>query len=201
MDLKNIATLENEIDLMASDVKTASEEANIYDELSAAFGKNGIQALMIERAVPQIQETTNQLLTQLTDNRLSVKLELHEGRIDRLTGVRSEELYINISDEIGTRSYETFSGGEAFRIDFAIRIALSKLLSARSGAPLPILFIDEGFGSQDSFGQERLIEAIQSIQGEFEKIIVITHIDQMKEQFEDTIEVVKTDQGSTFVTA
>ena len=201
LDLKNIATLENEIDLMASDVKTASEEANIYDELSAAFGKNGIQALMIERAVPQIQETTNQLLTQLTDNRLSVKLELHEGRIDRLTGVRSEELYINISDEIGTRSYETFSGGEAFRIDFAIRIALSKLLSARSGAPLPILFIDEGFGSQDSFGQERLIEAIQSIQGEFEKIIVITHIDQMKEQFEDTIEVVKTDQGSTFITA
>ena len=201
LDLKNIATLENEIDLMASDVKTASEEANIYDELSAAFGKNGIQALMIERAVPQIQETANQLLTQLTDNRLSVKLELHEGRIDRLTGVRSEELYINISDEIGTRSYETFSGGEAFRIDFAIRIALSKLLSARSGAPLPILFIDEGFGSQDSFGQERLIEAIQSIQSEFEKIIVITHIDQMKEQFEDTIEVVKTDQGSTFVTA
>ena len=201
LDLKNIATLENEIDLMASDVKTASEEANIYYELSAAFGKNGIQALMIERAVPQIQETANQLLTQLTDNRLSVKLELHEGRIDRLTGVRSEELYINISDEIGTRSYETFSGGEAFRIDFAIRIALSKLLSARSGAPLPILFIDEGFGSQDSFGQERLIEAIQSIQGEFEKIIVITHIDQMKEQFEDTIEVVKTDQGSTFVTA
>ena len=201
LDLKNIATLENEIDLMASDVKTASEEANIYDELSAAFGKNGIQALMIERAVPQIQETANQLLTQLTDNRLSVKLELHEGRIDRLTGVKSEELYINISDEIGTRSYETFSGGEAFRIDFAIRIALSKLLSARSGAPLPILFIDEGFGSQDSFGQERLIEAIQSIQGEFEKIIVITHIDQMKEQFEDTIEVVKTDQGSTFVTA
>ena len=201
LDLKNIATLEDEIDLMASDVKTASEEANIYDELSAAFGKNGIQALMIERAVPQIQETTNQLLTQLTDNRLSVKLELHEGRIDRLTGVRSEELYINISDEIGTRSYETFSGGEAFRIDFAIRIALSKLLSARSGAPLPILFIDEGFGSQDSFGQERLIEAIQSIQGEFEKIIVITHIDQMKEQFEDTIEVVKTDQGSTFITA
>jgi exonuclease SbcC len=200
LDLKKIATLENELDSMTSTVRTDSEEANIYDELSTAFGKNGIQALMIERAVPQIQENANQLLSRLTDNRLSVKLELHEGRIDRLTGVRSEELYINISDEIGTRSYETFSGGESFRIDFAIRIALSKILSSRSGAPLPILFIDEGFGSQDSSGQERLIEAIQSIQGEFEKIIVITHMDQMKEQFEDTIEVIKTDQGSTFLT-
>ena len=99
---------------------------------------------------------------------------------------------------MGTRSYETFSGGEAFRIDFAIRISLSKLLASRSGAPLPILFIDEGFGSQDSSGQERLTEVIQSIQSEFEKIIVITHIDQMKDSFEERIEVLKTEHGSTF---
>ena len=153
---------------------------------------------MIERAVPQIEETANELLGKLTDNRMAVRLQLKEGRIDRTTGLRSEELDISISDEVGTRSYETFSGGEAFRIDFAIRISLSKLLAARSGAPLPILFIDEGFGSQDSSGQERLTEVIQSIQPEFEKIIVITHIDHMKESFEERIEVLKTEHGSTF---
>jgi len=60
------------------------------------------------------------------------------------------------------------------------------------------LFIDEGFGSQDSSGQERLTEVIQSIQPEFEKIIVITHIDHMKESFEERIEVLKTEHGSTF---
>ena len=153
---------------------------------------------MIERAVPQIEETANELLGKLTDNRMAVRLQLKEGRIDRITGLRSEELDISISDEVGTRSYETFSGGEAFRIDFAIRISLSKLLASRSGAPLPILFIDEGFGSQDSSGQERLTEVIQSIQSEFEKIIVITHIDQMKDSFEERIEVLKTEHGSTF---
>ena len=63
---------------------------------------------------------------------------------------------------------------------------------------MPILFIDEGCGSQDSAGQERLIEAIQSIQDDFEKIIVITHIDQLKEAFPVRIEVNKTDMGSTF---
>ena len=109
-------------------------------------------------------------------------------------------MQILISDEIGTRSYETFSGGETFRVNFALRIALSKLLARRSGAPLPILFIDEGFGSQDAVGQERLKEAIQSIQGDFKKIIVITHIQDVKDSFPDRIEVIKTEKGSTILT-
>ncbi|MCH7704676.1 MAG: hypothetical protein IIB61_06160, partial [Planctomycetes bacterium] len=62
-----------------------------------------------------------------------------------------------------------------------------------------ILFIDEGFGSQDAAGQDRLREAIQSIQSDFEKIIVITHIEQIKESFPNRIEVTKTPDGSTFV--
>ena len=99
---------------------------------------------------------------------------------------------------MGTRNYETFSGGEAFRINFAIRIALSKLLARRSGAPLPILFIDEGFGSQDLEGQEKLIQSIQSIQNDFEKIIVITHIEQIKDSFPVRIEVNKSGEGSVF---
>jgi exonuclease SbcC len=152
---------------------------------------------MIEQTVPQIEEISNDLLSKLTDNRMAVKLEIKDGRIDKFTGLPSEELDISVSDEKGTRSYETFSGGEAFRIDFALRIALSKLLASRSGTPLPILFIDEGFGSQDNSGQERLTEAIQSIQDEFEKIIVITHVDTMKESFEHRIEVFKTPEGST----
>ena len=129
---------------------------------------------------------------------MTLKLELREGRKERLTGMPSEELDIRIADEVGTRAYETFSGGEAFRIDFALRIALSKLLAQRSGAPLPTLFIDEGFGSQDTQGKERLTEAIQSIQADFRKIIVITHIEDIKDAFPTRIEVTKTESGSTF---
>ena len=187
---------EKDIEDLETKIASDSTEIEIYDELAAAFGRNGIQALLIERAVPQIQNTANELLSKLTHHRMAIKLTFQKGRIDRLTGMHSEELDISISDEIGTRNYETFSGGETFRIDFAIRIALSKLLASRSGAPLPILFIDEGFGSQDTEGQEKLIEAIQSIQNEFEKIIVITHIDQMKENFDQRIEVIKTNEGS-----
>ena len=175
-----------------------ADERSVYDQLAAAFGKNGIQALLIESAIPQIQNDSNELLARLTENRMSLKLQLQEGRKDRQTGLPSEELDIKIADDVGTRSYETFSGGESFRIDFALRIALSKLLARRSGAPLPTLFIDEGFGSQDGAGQERLTEAIQSIQDDFEKIIVITHIEQMKQAFPVRIDVTKTAAGSTF---
>ena len=196
--LLTIEQTESEVEKLRKSINSHKQEKDSYDELTAAFGRNGIQAFMIERSVPQIQEISNELLSKLTDNRMAIKLELREGRLDRLTGVPSEELDIRVSDEVGTRSYETFSGGESFRIDFALRIALSKLLASRSGAPLPILFIDEGFGSQDSKGQERLTEAIQSVQTEFEKIIVITHVEQMKESFEEQIEVIKTEDGATF---
>ncbi|MCX7912942.1 MAG: hypothetical protein N2506_08320, partial [Dehalococcoidales bacterium] len=79
-----------------------------------------------------------------------------------------ETLDITITDDLNTRPYEMFSGGEAFRINFAIRVALSRFLARRAGSPLPTLIIDEGFGTQDNTGMERLKEAIISIQNEFE---------------------------------
>ncbi len=177
------------------------DDKSVYDELAVAFGKNGIQALIIETAIPQLQDDASELLSRLTENQMHLKLQLLEGRKDSRTGMPSEELDIKISYDGSSRNYETFSGGEAFRINFALRIALSKLLARRSGAPLPTLFIDEGFGSQDATGQERLIQAIQSIQDDFQKIIVITHIEQVKESFPVRIEVTKTGSGSTFVVA
>ena len=167
-----------------------ADEKGIYEELALAFGKNGIQALIIESAIPQLQDDANEILGRLTEHQMHLRLELDEGT--------SERLEIRIADALGTRDYKTFSGGEAFRIDFALRIALSRLLARRSGAPLPVLFIDEGFGSQDRSGQERMTEAIQSIQDDFEKIIVITHIEQMKNAFPVRIEVSKNGGGSTF---
>ena len=197
--LARLASLQKELQGLERRRRELVDEKGISDELVVAFGKNGIQALIIEMAIPQLQNEANELLGRLTDNRMFLKLQLQEGRKVRGMGVPSEELEIKISDEVGTRSYETFSGGEAFRINFALRIAMSKLLARRSGAPLPILFIDEGFGTQDSTGQERLKEAIQSIQSDFQKIIVITHIDEVKEAFPTRIEVTKTSSGSTFV--
>ena len=178
------------------DLQEIADEKGLYEQLSVAFGKGGIQALIIEQAIPELENEADEILGRITDYRMSLKLETQ--RESRSGGDPRETLDIKISDELGTRSYETYSGGEAFRINFALRISLSKLLAHRSGAPLPTLFIDEGFGTQDADGLDKLIDAIKAIQDDFQKIIVITHIDNLKEAFESRIEVVKTSEGSTF---
>jgi exonuclease SbcC len=172
----------------------AAKEEGIYKELAKAFGKGGIQALLIEMALPEIEVEANKLLTRMTDNRMHVKFETQK---ETKRGNVIETLDITISDELGTRNYEMFSGGEAFRINFAIRIALSKLLAKRAGTPLRTLIIDEGFGTQDSTGLEKLKEAITSVQDDFDKIIVITHIEELRDAFPTRIDVIKTAQGST----
>ena len=166
----------------------------VRDELAEAFGKRGVQALLIEIALPEIESEANRLLGRMTDNRMHVKFETQR---ETKKGDILETLDINIADELGTRSYEMFSGGEAFRINFAIRIALSKVLARRAGAPLPTLIIDEGFGTQDTNGMEKLKEAITSVQDDFEKILVITHIEDFRDAFPVRIDVVKTAEGST----
>jgi exonuclease SbcC len=175
-------------------ISQASKEEGIYRELAKAFGKTGIQALIIETALPEIEEEANRLLNRLTDGRMTVRFKTQK---ETKKGTVQETLDIVIADELGTRNYEMYSGGEAFRINFAVRIALSRLLARRAGAPLPTLIIDEGFGTQDSTGMEKLKESINSIQGDFEKILVITHMDELKDAFPNRIDVTKTGDGST----
>jgi exonuclease SbcC len=175
--------------------KQLAEDLGLYEELRQAFGKRGVPAMIIETVVPELERDANKLLERMTEGRLHVRIETQ--RLTKGGDVR-EALDIIISDELGKRAYELYSGGEAFRIDFAIRIALSQLLARRAGAQLRSLFIDEGFGTQDARGREYLVDAISSIQDDFDRILVITHIDELKDAFPSRIEVRKTPQGSQF---
>ena len=193
--LQAIRALEEKARQQRTQLNRANREKGSYEELARAFGKGGVQALIIETVLPEIEDEANRLLSRMTDNRMHVKIETQR---ERRTGGSIETLDINIADELGARPYEMFSGGEAFRINFALRVAISRLLTRRAGAPLRVLFIDEGFGTQDGSGREKLLDAIYSIQEDFDRIIVITHIDELKEAFPVRIQVVKTGQGSFF---
>jgi exonuclease SbcC len=178
---------------VAGELAAAKKQQAIFEELRVAFSKNGVPAMIIESVLPELEFAANALLSRMTNGRMNVRFETQ-----RLTqrGETSETLEIRISDELGERAYEMFSGGEAFRVNFAIRIALSRLLAHRANARLQTLFVDEGFGTQDAQGRERLIEAIKAIEDDFERIFVITHIDELKDAFPAQIEVRKTARGS-----
>jgi DNA repair protein SbcC/Rad50 len=171
-------------------------EQSVFGDLAYAFGRRGVQAMIIETAIPEIEDEANRILSRMTDGRMHVKFETQRDVRSGLGTI--ETLDIKISDELGTRSYEMFSGGEGFRVNFAIRIALSRLLAHRAGTRLQLLVVDEGFGSQDQEGRDRVVEAIQAIESEFEKILVITHLEDLRERFPVRIEVTKTPQGSTY---
>ncbi len=164
--------------------------------LERAFGKDGVPALLIEQALPEIESRANELLDRLSDGRMSVRFVTQAGYKDRKREDLRETLDIQISDGAGMRDYELYSGGEAFRINFAVRLALSQVLAARKGARLQTLVIDEGFGSQDEQGRQRLIEAITLVKDDFALVLVITHLEQLKDAFPTRIEVEKTAEGS-----
>jgi exonuclease SbcC len=181
------------------EVKQLQKQFRVYQELAQAFGKNGIQAFMIENILPQLEAETNYILARLTGNQFHVRFitqKTGKGQSKKKEQKLIDTLEILISDVQGTRAYETYSGGEAFRINFSIRLAIAKLLAQRSGTALQMLIIDEGFGTQDADGCERLVAAINAIASDFACILTVTHMPQFKEAFQHRIEVYKTNQGS-----
>ncbi|WP_016948880.1 exonuclease subunit SbcC [Anabaena sp. PCC 7108] len=192
--------LQSQYEQEQEQLQASKQQQRVYQELAQAFGKNGIQALMIENVLPQLEAETNQLLSRLSANQLHVQFVTQKagrsGKSSKKNAKLIDTLDILIADARGTRAYETYSGGEAFRINFAIRLALAKLLAQRAGAALQLLIIDEGFGTQDGEGCDRLIAAINAIATDFACILTVTHMPHLKEAFQARIEVNKTQQGS-----
>ncbi|MBD2566788.1 exonuclease subunit SbcC [Anabaena lutea] len=192
--------LQSQYEQEQEQLQACKQQQRVYQELAQAFGKNGIQALMIENVLPQLEAETNQLLSRLSANQLHVQFVTQKagrsGKSSKKNAKLIDTLDILIADARGTRAYETYSGGEAFRINFAIRLALAKLLAQRAGAALQLLIIDEGFGTQDGEGCDRLIAAINAIATDFACILTVTHMPHLKEAFQARIEVNKTQQGS-----
>lgn len=183
-DMAEYTKLIQELNTMSSD----------YQIIAHLLGKDGIQAMIIEDAIPEIEHHANQLLARLTNNQAHLIID---SLRDLKNGSIKETLDIKVSDNLGVRPYELFSGGEAFRIDFALRIAISKLVAHKAGTTLQTLIIDEGFGSQDEEGLHHIMEALYTIQEDFEKIIIVSHLAALKDQFPVHFMVQKGISGTT----
>jgi exonuclease SbcC len=183
---KEIEKIKQKITLYNNDLKIKSNLASI-------LSKNNLQAAIIEEAIPFIESEANSILGALTEGGSKIYID---SMRDLKSGNIKETLDIRIADHVGIRPYEFFSGGEAFRIDLALRIALVKLLVKSSGSYIKTFIIDEGFGSQDSQNLENIIQTLYLLQNEFDLIIIISHLQDMKEQFPVQFTIEKTVEGS-----
>ncbi len=179
---------------LKQEIAASSEQLALNTTLTEVFGPEGIPHTILSDLIPRLQHLTNSLLAALSAGKLSIELLLEKAA---RTSIREGAvLEILVNDGAGCRPYELFSGGEAFRVNFALRLALSKLLASVAGVPLHTIFIDEGFGSQDGSGRQRVVEMLRAIENQFAKVVVITHVDEIKESFATRIEITRDEDGS-----
>ena len=191
--LEELSRKEQEKSQLEHRLAQMREEKEDYNLLADAFGRNGIPKMILRHAVPWLEDEASRLLARLTQGRMRLRFALET---QTQSGTQREDLKIFVSDELGDRPYELYSGGERFRIDFAVRVALARLLAHRAGAPLRTLIIDEGFGSQDKEGLEAIVETIQTVSKEFARVLIVTHLDELRDYFPALIEVTKGSNGS-----
>ena len=172
-------------------LNNTQKELNIklidYESLIDAFGKKGIQADIIANVLPDIENEINDVL-KILFNSLTVEFTTQKESKSNTT---LETLDIVIHDKGTDRYYETYSGGEKFRIDFAFHVGLSKFLAKRANANIQFFIVDEGLGSQDDEGKENFILIINKLRTLFNQIFIITHIEDIKDAFDRKITIYK----------
>jgi len=167
-----------------------------YKSLINAFSKSGIQSYIIENVLPEIENEINNLLADLTNNKISISFIVQKETKSKTT-IDTLDLIVHESNV--DRKYETFSGGEKFRIDFACHIGLSRFLAKRANANIDLFVLDENLGSQDETAKQIFIQYLTKLSKYFKMIIVITHINDIKEAFINKLVIGKTDEKGSYI--
>jgi exonuclease SbcC len=136
---------------------------------------------LTSRIVPMLSETSSQLLGELTGQRYA------RMRLD-------DDYEIHIMDEGEEYPLARFSGGEADVASLCLRLAISRMIAERSGGGVNFLVLDEVFGSQDQERKRNILQLLDALKGQFPQILVITHIDDIKDMLGAVITV--SDDGS-----
>lgn len=181
---------------LQKEIDRLKDEYSIYDKLKEYFGKDGIQSIIIENVLGELENYSNETLAKICNEPTSISI-VTQKQADN--GSWSETFDINVKEGARVDKFETFSGGEQFRVSLALRLALSSILSKRMGGSAKFLLLDEVTSSLDKKGLEMFIAAIKALSNHM-KVLVITHDEKLKDKFSDIILVEKTSTGSKIVT-
>lgn len=165
---------------------------SVYEVLVRAFGRDGIPAVMVQNIVPILEKDANETLERLSGGKINLEFRLEK----KLKGGGfSDSFEVFITDEAGTRSARMYSGGERFRVVFALHSSFSKYLTRRSKTEIKLLVIDEPSGL-DEDGLAKLIETLGVMKEFYSQIFVISHLKELIDSFENVLYVEKDEFGS-----
>lgn len=181
---KAIAVCEERISNYRKSIKemnTIEKQLIVYRYYLKAVHKDGIPRLLIQDAIPMIEMKTNNILELITD--FSVKFEMDDTSV-----------IVNIYyDEENFWPIELTSGFEKFVISLVIRIALTQISKlSRSN----FMIIDEGWGNFDAENLSNVGKIFEYLENNFKFVLIVSHIDALKDTVNDMIEITVNDDNS-----
>jgi exonuclease SbcC len=201
--IRTVSAIENEIEQgknaiqrkteLENNLKEKLKKISLLDKLCVAFSKNGIPASIIATILPEIEQIANMFLDKMSHGRLQLAFKTTEKQKN---GNEKDTLEIEVFDGQEWRRFESFSGGEQFRISLSIRLALSKVLARRANIDLELLILDEAATSLDSTGRDEFVEIVMSLRNEFSRIILMSHIPELASNFDNQINLYRSINGT-----
>ena len=185
---KRIEVLRESVNILAA--KTAD-----YERLKTSFSQDGIPHQIILSILPTLIDTSNTILGQMTGGKMGVDFKTEKVNTQKKEKVTLDVL-INEYGK-GTLPYLSKSGGEKVKASLAVILALAEIKSSTAGMQLGMLFIDEP-PFLDSDGIQAYCDALVTIQRRYPdlKVMAITHDPTMKARFPQSLDVIKTAEGS-----
>jgi len=163
---------------------------NALKAVNEAFGSKGIRTMIIDFFVPRLEIKVNEILSQLSDFRVEIDTQRSSASGEGVI----EGLFINIVDAQNRRmEFSSYSGGERLKIVVAISEALASLQK------IGFRLLDELFIGLDTESTENFALVLDKVQDRFSQLLVISHLDTIKDLFSDHIEVIKQNGVSTVV--
>lgn len=165
----------NELTRERADFEEKRRKWKVYETLIQAYGKNGIPLMIIASEMPKINAEISKILHGITN--FDVVLEADADNNDL-------EIYLDYGDS--RRPIELGSGMEKMLASLAIRVALINISALPKS---DVLIIDEGFGALDDSNVEACNRLLGSLKRYFKSILVISHVDAVKEAVDTMIEI------------
>ena len=173
-----ISALQNQketIEDRITEVTELEETHNLFEYYLNSLGRDGVSYELIQKALPMIEGEINNILGQIVD--FGMQLEM-DGK--------SINAFIVYDDQ--KWGLEMCSGMERFISGLAIRIALINVCNL----PRPnFLVIDEGFGTLDNENLQSLYMLFAYLKTQFEFVMIISHIDSMRDAVDTIVEIKK----------
>lgn len=194
-DLNALAAIDNSYQRLSAEYQLVADLSDIAN--GKTISKISFERYMLANYFKQIIIRANIYFKTMTNNRFEL-LHKETGR-----GNASRGLDLNIVDNYtsSVRDVKSLSGGESFKAALAMALGLSDIVQMNSGGiQIDTIFIDEGFGSLDIDSLNTAIDTLISIQDEGRMVGIISHVEELKNQISNKIEITPSQNGSRLKT-